>query len=120
MKIVFILKNILIYLCLVEASFALLSNENDRIESGLSSDNQNYMLRNHSQILSFYYVIVVMPLGKLLAFVFNTIEYMTSNQEINTNLYTYTSQTIQLFSNDNDKADFKHIYSFQKQIKRVK
>ena len=117
MIIIFILKLILIYLCLVATSFALLSNENDRIESGLISDNQIYMLKNHSQILSFYYVIVIPPLGKVRAFIFSFLENMTSKIDTNNNLFKNIPQTIQLFSNDDDKADFKHIYSFQKQIK---
>lgn len=117
MIIIFILKLILIYLCLVEAVFALLSNESDRIESGLISDNQFYMLKNHSQILSFYNVIEIPPLGKVEAFIFSFLEYMKSKIDTNTNLNINKPQTIQLFYNDVDKADLNTFIHFKNKLK---
>lgn len=117
MNISFILNYFLIYLCLVATSFALLSNENDRIESGLISDNQIIMLRNHSQILPFFNVIVILPPGKVQAFVFSLIEKMTSKRETLLNLSINKPQTILLFSNDIDKADFKTFFHFKNKLK---
>lgn len=104
-------------MCLVATSFALLSNENDRIESGLISDNQIIMLRNHSQILPFLNVIVILPLGKVQAFFFSLIEKMNSKRETLLNLNIKNPQTILLFSNNMDKADFKTFFHFKNKLK---
>lgn len=120
LKIVFILNYFIIYLSLVGVSNDLLSRENDRIESGLISDNQFYMLKNHSQILTFYCVNVIIPFNKVCTCVINQTEKISSFKPILYNLYKNKPQAILLFTNDIDKTDFKHIYSFQKQIKRVR
>jgi hypothetical protein len=103
-------------LCLVGTYCILYSNENDGIESDFISDNQWYMLLNHSQYL-FYLSVNVIVLSVTTSIIFYVKKHINNIKMSNIQSIKINNPiTTTLFNNVNDRADLNKNFSFQKQI----